>query len=92
MVQKQQLSQPKGKASEVKDPSFEDWLLVELTRWFNESFFTWINTIPCKVCGKEDGKASGSMVENDVRVEVWNRIDNFHNINQLIDCNQSIIQ
>lgn len=65
-VQKQQLS----KASEVSDPSFDDWFLVELTKWFNESFFTWVNTMPCKVCGKDDAKANGSSVENGVRVEV----------------------
>lgn len=70
-VQKQQLSQPKDKADDIKDPSFDDWLLVELTKWFNESFFTWINKIPCKVCGREDGKASGSVIENGVRVEVY---------------------
>lgn len=70
-VQKQQLSQPKDKDGDIKDPSFEDWLLVELTKWFNESFFTWINKIPCKVCGREDGRASGSVNENGVRVEVY---------------------
>lgn len=72
-IQKQQSGQPKSNASEIKDPSFDDWLLVELTKWFNESFFTWIDSIPCKVCGKVDGsKAGGSLVENDVRVEVRN--------------------
>lgn len=69
-IQKQQLEQPLGKDSEIKDPSFDDWLLVELTKWFNESFFEWVNTLPCKVCGKTESRNKGSQVENDVRVEV----------------------
>lgn len=67
-VQKQQLS---GSNVTIKDdPSYEDWLLVELTKWFNESFFEWVNALPCKVCGKDSSTAKGSLVENDVRVEV----------------------
>lgn len=68
-VQKQQLN---GGSSYTKitDPSYEDWLLVELTKWFNESFFEWVNALPCKVCGKDSSTAKSSLVENDVRVEV----------------------
>lgn len=68
-IQKQQLSSSKN----VKindDPSYEDWLLVELTKWFNEQFFEWVNALPCKVCGKDTSTAKSSLVENDVRVEV----------------------
>lgn len=67
-VQKQQLKE--GKKAGIKDPSYEDWLLVELTKWFNESFFEWVNALPCKVCGKDSSTAKSSLVENDVRVEV----------------------
>ncbi|XP_055304059.1 peptide-N(4)-(N-acetyl-beta-glucosaminyl)asparagine amidase [Sitodiplosis mosellana] len=67
-VQKEQYKQPLNK--EIKDPSFDDWLLVELTKWFNESFFEWVNTLPCKVCGQDDARTKGSQVENDTRVEV----------------------
>lgn len=67
-VQKQQHKQPSN--NEINDPSFDDWLLVELTKWFNESFFEWVNTLPCKVCGKDDARTKGSQIENDIRVEV----------------------
>lgn len=67
-IQKQQKSATG--ADKIPDPNFEDWLLVELTKWFNESFFEWVNTLPCKVCGKDTSTAKGSQVENDVRVEV----------------------
>ena len=66
-VQKHQHKQPSNK--EINDPSFDDWLLVELTKWFNESFFEWVNTLPCKVCGKDDARTKGSQIENDIRVE-----------------------
>lgn len=66
-IQKQQL-----KDKQINDPSFDDWLLVELTKWFNESFFEWVNTLPCKVCRKDSSQSKGSLVENDVRVEVSN--------------------
>lgn len=64
-VQKQQLND-----KHVKDPSFDDWLLVELTKWFNEIFFEWVNSLPCKVCGKETSQSKGSLVDGGVRVEV----------------------
>lgn len=81
-VQKQQSKQPANKSSDIKDPSFDDWFLVELTKWFNESFFEWVNTLPCKVCGKDDAR-KGSQVENDVRVEVCYLI-NAHSLNNLL--------
>lgn len=71
-VQKQQLRQSSknSKNDDNKDPSFDDWFLVELTKWFNESFFEWVNTLPCKVCGKDDARTKGAQVENNIRVEV----------------------
>lgn len=67
-IQKQQKDSAKAKG--IKDPCFEDWLLVELTKWFNEQFFTWVNTLPCKICNYCDTRPTSSIVENDVRVEV----------------------
>lgn len=64
-IQKQQLQN-----KQIKDPNFDDWLLVELTKWFNESFFEWVNTLPCKICGKDNSQSKSSLVENDIRVEV----------------------
>lgn len=49
----------------------QDLILCELVRWFNEEFFTWVNSLPCKKCGNEDVPTKGSCVENGVRVEVW---------------------
>lgn len=65
-IQKQQLNT----AANINDPNFDDWLLVELTKWFNESFFTWINSIPCKVCKKTDLHPASRSLENGVQVEV----------------------
>ncbi|XP_031638055.1 peptide-N(4)-(N-acetyl-beta-glucosaminyl)asparagine amidase [Contarinia nasturtii] len=69
-VQKQQLNASHGTSDAIKDPSFDDWFLVELTKWFNESFFEWINTLPCKVCGQDNARTKGTQVENNTRVEV----------------------
>lgn len=65
-IQKQQLNS----ASDTKDPNFNDWLLVELTKWFKEGFFTWVNKIPCKICKQTDLHAASQSIENGVRVEV----------------------
>lgn len=65
-----QKQQSNGSNVKITDPSYDDWLLVELTKWFNESFFEWVNALPCKVCGKDSSTAKSSLVENDVRVEV----------------------
>lgn len=64
-VQKKQIND-----KQIKDPSFDDWLLVELTKWFNEQFFEWVNSLPCKVCGKDTSQSKGSLVDGNVRVEV----------------------
>ncbi|ALC40741.1 Pngl [Drosophila busckii] len=52
------------------EPCIRDLLLVELVNWFNTQFFTWVNNIPCTVCGSEDSKLRRKQTENDVRVEV----------------------
>lgn len=53
-----------------KEPCIRDLLLVELVNWFKTQFFEWVNNIPCKVCGSEDGKLRRTQTEGDVRVEV----------------------
>lgn len=53
-----------------QDPVYEDVLLIVFTEWFNRSFFTWVNKVPCKVCGSIEGtRQSPSYVENGIRVE-----------------------
>lgn len=47
-----------------------DMLLIELTSWFNEDFFEWVNTIPCKVCGRDDYTQRNKRIENGNRIEV----------------------
>lgn len=53
------------------EPSFEDVLLQELTKWFNTKFFEWINVLPCKVCGRVDNTKEHKTYANKdgVRVE-----------------------
>jgi len=29
----------------------EDFLVMELLRWFKEEFFSWVNCLPCRQCG-----------------------------------------
>lgn len=67
---KHQLAQAKDNRNKLDDPCFRDWLLVELTKWFKEEFFTWINSLPCKVCKSTDKKATKIKIRNNVRVEV----------------------
>lgn len=58
-----------------KDPTrsdlvYEDVFLVVFTEWFNRCFFTWVNAVPCKVCGATTGtRQSPSYIENGIRVE-----------------------
>uniref|UniRef100_A0AAG5DJ18 Peptide-N(4)-(N-acetyl-beta-glucosaminyl)asparagine amidase n=1 Tax=Anopheles atroparvus TaxID=41427 RepID=A0AAG5DJ18_ANOAO len=54
-----------------QEPSQEDLLLEELTAWFRSDFFTWVNALPCLVCGNEKTQLVQSTVEDDVRVEVY---------------------
>ncbi|CAN7997100.1 unnamed protein product [Ixodes hexagonus] len=42
----QKTSQTEGNPN----PSFRDFLLVELLRWFKESFFHWVDTLDCSYC------------------------------------------
>lgn len=61
-----------SKAIDENDPCFRDFLLVELARWFHEEFFTWVNTLPCKVCGIEQDGPKYTFIDDSVRVEVIN--------------------
>ncbi|XP_050074079.1 peptide-N(4)-(N-acetyl-beta-glucosaminyl)asparagine amidase [Anopheles maculipalpis] len=57
--------------STQKEPSEEDLLLEELTAWFRADFFTWVNALPCTVCGNEKTQLVRSTVEDGVRVEIY---------------------
>ncbi|MGH0124536.1 UNVERIFIED_CONTAM: hypothetical protein FKN15_074134 [Acipenser sinensis] len=37
----------------------EDFLLLELLRWFKEEFFSWVNSLPCSKCGGQTQNAGG---------------------------------
>uniref|UniRef100_A0A182R7C5 Peptide-N(4)-(N-acetyl-beta-glucosaminyl)asparagine amidase n=1 Tax=Anopheles funestus TaxID=62324 RepID=A0A182R7C5_ANOFN len=58
-------------ATDQKEPSEEDLLLEELTAWFRSDFFTWVNALPCTVCGNEKTQLVRSTVEDGVRVEIY---------------------
>lgn len=53
-----------------QDPHFDDMFLVELTRWFHDSFFEWVNSLPCKVCNEPTKGRRVASLENGFRVEV----------------------
>ncbi|XP_035914068.1 peptide-N(4)-(N-acetyl-beta-glucosaminyl)asparagine amidase [Anopheles stephensi] len=57
--------------SAQQEPSEEDLLLAELTAWFRAEFFTWVNALPCTVCGNEKTQLVRSTVEDGVRVEIY---------------------
>ncbi|CAL8297315.1 unnamed protein product [Lota lota] len=38
----------------------DDFLVMELLRWFKKEFFSWVNCLPCQQCGGET-KTSGSL-------------------------------
>lgn len=68
VIQKHQSKSVSGTKG-TEDPYFRDLLLGELAKWFNQHFFTWIDTLPCKICGRSDGQKQKA-VENGIRVEV----------------------
>lgn len=70
-----------------EDPCFKDWFLVELTRWFKEEFFTWVNSLPCKVCGIETGNPKRTFIDEGVRVEAFkccNTTTKFYRYNDVV--------
>lgn len=81
-----------GRDESIKDPCFKDWLLVELVKWFNEKFFTWVDALPCKICGNCADRAHSTYVENGVRVEVsscCNTPTKFHRYNDVVQLLQT---
>lgn len=69
-----------------EEPVYEDLFIVVLTEWFNRSFFTWVNNVPCQVCGSEIGTRQTSYVENGIRVEeifCCNRPTKFYRYNDI---------
>lgn len=72
--------------SEKDEPAYEDLFIGVLVEWFNRSFFTWINKVPCQVCGSEVGTRQTSYIENGVRVEeifCCNRPTKFYRYNDI---------
>lgn len=67
-IQKEILSK---RTSSNPELCLSDLILCELARWFNEEFFTWVNSLPCKKCGNENVSTKGSYVDNGVRVETF---------------------
>ncbi|XP_035038415.2 peptide-N(4)-(N-acetyl-beta-glucosaminyl)asparagine amidase [Hippoglossus stenolepis] len=71
----QQLSsaaQHKLKEAKDADPDcklgIEDFLVLELLRWFKQDFFSWVNSLPCSRCGGPTENASSlSPSTDDVR-------------------------
>ncbi|XP_039976868.1 peptide-N(4)-(N-acetyl-beta-glucosaminyl)asparagine amidase [Xiphias gladius] len=81
----QQLSsaaQHKLKEAKEADPEcklgIEDFLVLELLRWFKEDFFSWVDCLPCSRCGGSTQNASSlSPSTDDVR---WgaHRVENHY--------------
>lgn len=68
------------------DPVFDDLLLDEVTTWFKNDFFTWVNSKPCKICQNEKTRPVGTSVNNGVRVEKYlccNTISEFYRYNDV---------
>ncbi|CAH2282985.1 peptide-N(4)-(N-acetyl-beta-glucosaminyl)asparagine amidase isoform X1 [Pelobates cultripes] len=56
----------------------EDFLLLELLRWFKEDFFQWVNSLPCSLCGgPTHSKGPLTPTEDDLR---WgaDRVENHY--------------
>ncbi|XP_075683299.1 peptide-N(4)-(N-acetyl-beta-glucosaminyl)asparagine amidase [Rhinoderma darwinii] len=46
----------------------DDFLTLELLRWFKEQFFSWVNSLPCSQCkGQTEAKESLSPSADDLR-------------------------
>ncbi|XP_018124280.1 N-glycanase 1 S homeolog isoform X1 [Xenopus laevis] len=58
--------------------NLEDFLLLELLRWFKQDFFQWVNSLPCSHCGGEtQARDALSPSDEDLR---WgaNRVENHY--------------
>lgn len=58
-------------SSDLNEPCYLDAFLIELTNWFHNKFFTWVNQPPCPSCGNTDTKAIGSSVVSGESVELY---------------------
>ncbi|CAG9800040.1 unnamed protein product [Chironomus riparius] len=60
------------KQKEITDdePPLDDFILEELAAWFKNDFFTWVNSMDCKVC-KGETIANGTKTIGNVRVEQY---------------------
>jgi len=57
---------------DMEEPSLQQMLLLELLSWFKNSFFTWVDTLPCFFCSKETESAQRKS-SNGMSIDVsWN--------------------
>lgn len=68
------------------EPYFEDIFVVSLVNWFQQSFFTWVNSVSCQQCGGVDKAKRGSTEENGTRIETafcCNKLTKFYRYNEI---------
>ncbi|XP_075171385.1 peptide-N(4)-(N-acetyl-beta-glucosaminyl)asparagine amidase isoform X1 [Anomaloglossus baeobatrachus] len=56
----------------------DDFLMLELLRWFKEQFFSWVNNLPCSRCGEQtEAKEALAPSDDDLR---WgaSRVENHY--------------
>ncbi|KAJ6644016.1 Peptide-N(4)-(N-acetyl-beta-glucosaminyl)asparagine amidase [Pseudolycoriella hygida] len=68
LIQKEIASKGCSKSAEI---CLTDLILCELSRWFNEEFFTWVNSMPCRVCGNDDVQTRGKTKDGGIDVETY---------------------
>ncbi|CRL00097.1 CLUMA_CG013379, isoform A [Clunio marinus] len=61
----------KNNSLKEDEPLLDDLILEELTEWFKNRFFTWINSMPCRLCQNKDTNPIGTRIENGVRIESY---------------------
>ncbi|XP_067915959.1 peptide-N(4)-(N-acetyl-beta-glucosaminyl)asparagine amidase [Heterodontus francisci] len=79
--------------------NLEDFLLLELLRWFKQDFFQWVDSLPCNSCGEatqpsgslppssEDLKWSAQRVENHICNKCYtsNRFPRYNHAEKLLE-------
>ncbi|XP_058463159.1 peptide-N(4)-(N-acetyl-beta-glucosaminyl)asparagine amidase [Malaya genurostris] len=69
-----------------EEPLMEDLILEEFVCWFKANFFRWVNALPCSICGNEKTELVNNLVQDDVRVEVYqccNQLSRFFRYNDV---------
>ncbi|KAG7264872.1 hypothetical protein CRUP_000439 [Coryphaenoides rupestris] len=95
---KEKLARAKASDPECKLGK-EDFLVMELLRWFKENFFSWVNCLPCRQCGggtqtsdalnpnAEDTRWGAQRVENHFcqTCQVSTRFPRYNNPGKLLE-------